>query len=65
MSNCLYPDWEGGLIRGKHKLDEDGFCVICGSKEKKHECPRCGGQMRYNRYSELYQCEDCDSWDGS
>ena len=27
---CVYPDWEGGLIRGDHIRDKDGFCNICG-----------------------------------
>ena len=31
--DCLYPDWEGSLIREKHRLknfNKDGFCNICG-----------------------------------
>jgi len=27
---CVYPDWEGGYIYGKHRYDKDGYCVICG-----------------------------------
>lgn len=27
---CVYPDWEGGLIQGKHVFDKDGCCIICG-----------------------------------
>jgi len=30
-SECVYPDWEGGFIVGKHHFDNDGYCVICGS----------------------------------
>ncbi len=29
---CTYPDWEGKMIVGKHSLDKDGFCNICGEK---------------------------------
>lgn len=57
MDECLYPDGEGGLIRGEHSLDKDEFCNICGQlviKPKKywykfyhHECPVCG---RYHMY---------------
>lgn len=31
--DCLYPDWEGGLIRENHTIksfDKDGFCKVCG-----------------------------------
>jgi len=31
---CLYPDWEGGLIVGKHHFDKDGYCTTCGYKRK-------------------------------
>ena len=27
---CFYPDWEGGLIAGRHIFDNKGFCIICG-----------------------------------
>ena len=31
---CLYPDHEGELIKGKHRFDNDGFCNICGYRTK-------------------------------
>lgn len=30
---CQYPDWEGGLIKGKHLFGKDGFCIICGEQK--------------------------------
>jgi len=30
LSDCLYPDWEGGLEKGTHDFDKDGFCKVCG-----------------------------------
>ena len=31
---CLYPDWEGGIIKNEnHNYDKDGFCIICGYKK--------------------------------
>lgn len=32
LGSCLYPDSEGGLIVGKHSLDEDGCCIFCGEQ---------------------------------
>lgn len=34
FDQCFYPDWEGGIIAGKHNFGKDGFCCICGEKEK-------------------------------
>jgi len=28
--DCLYPDWDGTLINGKHDFDKDGYCNVCG-----------------------------------
>ena len=33
-SDCVYPDWEGGVIIGKHRFDKDGYCVICGMQQQ-------------------------------
>ena len=30
LSDCIYPDQEGGFFKGKHHFDEDGFCSVCG-----------------------------------
>lgn len=31
QGECVYPDWEGGVTRGKHSFDKDGYCNICGA----------------------------------
>jgi hypothetical protein len=30
---CRYPDWEGGLIEGKHVWGRDGTCCVCGEEK--------------------------------
>lgn len=30
MRECYYPDWEEGLIVGRHIFDKSGDCIICG-----------------------------------
>lgn len=32
QNDCIYPDYEGGLTRGKHSFDRDGYCNVCGMK---------------------------------
>ena len=29
---CVYPNWEGGMLRDVHIIGQDGFCCICGAK---------------------------------
>ena len=29
-SDCIYPDWEGGLIKTEHIWGKDGYCIVCG-----------------------------------
>lgn len=35
-AKCQYPDWEGGIIVGKHIFGKDGVCVVCGELRRKH-----------------------------
>ena len=30
---CVYPDWEGGMLRDVHIIGQDGFCCICGAEQ--------------------------------
>jgi ribonuclease HI len=35
-NECVYPDWEGGFIIGKHVFDNKGFCIMCGEINMHH-----------------------------
>lgn len=30
MTQCYYPDWEGGYTVGKHRFNKHGDCTTCG-----------------------------------
>jgi len=32
-TDCIYPDWEGGYTAGKHLMDNDGYCRVCGMRQ--------------------------------
>jgi hypothetical protein len=37
---CLYPDWDGGLIKSAHCAGSDGYCCVCGEyleRQMKHK----------------------------
>ena len=34
MNDCIYPDWEGSVSKGKHNFGKDGFCIICGKTKE-------------------------------
>ena len=38
LGPCLCPDHEGGLVKGEHVFDKDGFCAICGNtRSRRHD----------------------------
>lgn len=56
---CFYPDWEDGLIRGRHIFDSTGFCIICGESSM-HHLIICDGGYKNNLTYASFKVFDCE-----
>ena len=37
QSDCVYPDWEGGVIVDTHIYDKKDVCIICGDMKESED----------------------------